>query len=64
MTYRTGRDMASEDVALRVQTAIASRSGLSDQSEREPSKVIARLRKRAESHVETELDAFWDNVPI
>lgn len=64
MIYGTGRDMASDDAALRVQTAIASHSRLADQTEREPSKVIARLRKRAESRVETELDSFWDNVPI
>lgn len=64
MTYRTGRDVASEDAALRVKTAITSRSVSADPFEREPTKAIARLRKRAESRVEKELDAFWDNVPI
>ncbi len=64
MIYRTGRDVASDDAALRVKTAIASRSGAVDHAEREPSKAIARLRKRAESRVEKELDTFWDNVPI
>lgn len=64
MIYRTGRDLASDDAALRVKTAIASRSGATDPFEREPSKAIARLRKRAESRVEKELDAFWENVPI
>jgi hypothetical protein len=64
MTYRTGRTIASDDVALRVKPAIANRGVPAEHSEREPAKAIARLRKRSESRVEKELDAFWDNVPI
>jgi len=32
--------------------------------DRDSAHAMARLRKRAESRVEKELDDFWDNVPI
>jgi hypothetical protein len=63
MTNRTGRETASEDAVIGVKT-LTTGKGYADSANREPTSAIARLRKRAESRVEIELDAFWDNVPI
>ncbi len=64
MINRTGRETASDDAMFGAKAAIVNRKGSADVADRETTQAIARLRKRAESRVEKELDAFWENVPI
>jgi hypothetical protein len=64
MINRTGREAASDHAAFGAKTAIVNRKGSDDLAERDSARAIARLCKRAESRVEKELDAFWENVPI
>lgn len=63
MTNRTGRGMASDQPAFAVKPA-HKRKIHEDRDDRDLGKVVSRLRQRAESRVEKDLDAFWDNVPL
>lgn len=44
--------------------AVSHKSASAILGARDPVNAISRMRKRAESRVEMELDEFWDNVPI
>jgi hypothetical protein len=64
MTNKTGREAVSENSAFGVNAALANRAAAASRSDRDAAQAVAHLRKRAESRVEKELDAFWENVPI
>lgn len=57
----TAPDLAMKKTKAAVSSTVRSAMPRSD---RDSVHLVARLRKRAESRVEHELDAFWDNVPI
>ena len=63
MIDRTERESVLKSVA-RKPGASSYKSASAILSDRDSAHAMARLRKRAESRVEKELDEFWDNVPI
>lgn len=64
MANYTERETAPDFVVQPKSAGSATAKAAMTRTDRDWVHASARLRKRAESRIEHELDAFWDNVPI